>query len=80
MEYVFLTIVTASVAAIFYIVRSKNSWDALFLNSTLAILALCFIGVLADENELWFRIVGFIGLVAIGSGAASVFFRHPENK
>ncbi|MBU4511701.1 hypothetical protein KKD19_00445 [Patescibacteria group bacterium] len=63
---IFLGILIAFSVAIFKINNTRNAWDVLFFNSTLAILALFMIGVLANDTNVWKYIV--IGLIIIATG------------
>lgn len=53
--------------------NERNAWDALFLNSTIAIIALFMIGLVSNTEEIWLRIVSFIGIMATGSAIMSAF-------
>lgn len=56
---------------IFWINRSRNAWDVMFFNTTLAIVVLFMIGILNPEH--WKEIVYALSVVAIGTGIAGVF-------
>ncbi len=77
MEYVFLGILVVLSGYILWLIkwRRRNAWDVLFLNSTLGIIALFMIGILMNNQEVWLRVISFIGVVATGSAVAATFIR-----
>lgn len=71
MKILFLIILILMSGFILWIGRKKNAWDVMFYNTTLAIVALCIIGLL--DGGLWKEIVYVLGIVAIGGGIAGIF-------
>lgn len=45
---------------------SRNAWDILYLNSVLAIATLFFIGLIANNIDVWKFVVGALSIVAAG--------------
>jgi hypothetical protein len=76
---VIITLFSASILAII-VLQNRNAWDALFLNSTIALVILFMIGLLVNDKEVWLRVIGFIGVVATGSAIASVFIKNNQSK
>jgi len=61
MADIFLITIIIFSGIILLIVRKKNAWDALFLNSTVGIIALMAIGLFVNDKEVWLRVVSEIG-------------------
>lgn len=65
-------VVTLFAIAIFYVSskillnEKRNGWDVLFLNSTFAILILFFIGLIAQNIDVWKSIIIVLTIVAVG--------------
>lgn len=49
----------------------RNAWDILYLNSVLAILTLFFIGLIANNFDVWKFVVGALSIVAAGERLSS---------
>jgi len=73
MEVIFLTILILISLLILSICQKKNSWDLLAFNTILGIIALFMIGILANDMNVWTKVVSFLGLVATGSAFAAIF-------
>jgi len=82
MENVFLTII---IALAFYLLllikwRKKTAHDVLLLNSALSILAMCSIGIVLDDKDIWLRTISFIGVIAIIGIGVLPFVGNEKNK
>jgi hypothetical protein len=77
-EYFFLAIIVILSLIIFWINRTRNAWDVMYFNATLAIIALFMIGLL--ENSVWDDVVYVLGGVALGSGAIAAFLKNVHKK
>lgn len=75
MEFIFLAIVLVFSAVIFWITKDKNAWDVLFFNSTLSILTLFMVGILANDIDVWKIIAGTLGVVATGEKIVALFIK-----
>lgn len=52
--------------------KERNAWDVLFLNPILALIALFFIGLVANNLEIWKWIIGLLGIIAVGERLTGV--------
>lgn len=75
---IFLGVLLALSIVIFYMNRKRNAWDILFFNSTLAILGLFMVGILADNIGVWKYIA--TGLIIIATGEKIVGLLVKEEK
>lgn len=78
MELTFLAIIVIFSAAIFWINKSRNAWDVLFFNSTLAIVVLFMVGILANDSGVWKIIAGTLGIVATGEKIVALFLKDKK--
>lgn len=79
-NYIFLVILSIFSLIIFWINRQRNAWDILFFNSTLGIIALFMIGILANNNNVWNTIAIAFGLIITGEKITTVFFKEDIKK
>lgn len=77
-EFIFLTIIVIFSIAIFWINKSRNAWDVLFFNSTLAIITLFMIGILAKNVDVWKIVAGALGFVATGEKIVAFFIKDKK--
>lgn len=78
MEFVFLIIIVIFSGVIFWINKNRNAWDVLFFNSTLAIVALFMIGILASDAGVWKIVAGALGIVATGEKIVALFVKDKK--
>lgn len=77
-EFIFLVIIVIFSAVIFWINKSRNAWDVLFFNSTLAIVTLFMAGILANNVDVWKIVVGALGVVATGEKIVAFFVKDKK--
>lgn len=70
-EILFLIIVVGLATLILFFNKRRNAWDVMFYNTTLAVVVLFMIGLLA--KDVWKEVVYSLSLVAVGSGIAGIF-------
>jgi len=78
MELIFITIIVIFSAVIFWINKKRNAWDVLFFNSTLAIVSLFMVGILADDANVWKIVVAVLGIVATGEKIVAIFIKNKD--
>lgn len=79
-SHIYLIILLIFALIIFWINRQRNAWDILFFNSTLGIIALFMIGVLASDNNVWKIVAIAFGSIITGEKIISLFFKEKINK
>ena len=58
--------------------KNRNAWDILFLNSTMAIVALFMIGTLANNVSVWNVVAASLAIVATGEKIMAIFVKDKK--
>ena len=77
-NYYFLLILFALSMTILGLSKNRNAWDILFLNSTLAIVALFMVGMLANNVSVWFVVAASLAIVATGEKIMAIFLKDKK--
>lgn len=80
METLFIAAIIIFSLIIFYMNRKRNAWDILIVNSTLAIVAMFMVGILAGDAGVWKIVAGALGVVASGEKLLAYFFKDEIRK
>jgi len=77
-NYYFLIILFALSMTILGLSKNRNAWDILFLNSTLAIVALFMVGMLANNVSVWNVVAASLAIVATGEKIMAIFVKDKK--
>ena len=77
-KYIFLVLLIIFAGFIMWLNRKRNAVDVLFFNSTLAILALFMVGIIADDLTTWRYIVVSLALIATGEKIIGFFIQDKK--
>jgi hypothetical protein len=76
--FIFSGIIIIFSLVIFWINKNRNAWDVLFFNSTLAIVTLFMVGILANNIDVWKIVAGALGFVATGEKIVAFFIKDKK--
>ena len=79
-QYLFVTILILFSLYIMWINKGRNAWDILFFNSTLAIISLFMVGILAKNLDVWKIVAIALGVIATGEKIVGFFISGDKER